>query len=172
MMNYKQALQYFLDLANIKEDDLSFILDFRYNWITLFVIVIIASCLYEAYKDRKTAQEYGRKTYITFAVILSLFAYFVGYMFPKYAYFNNLEYNYNQIITSPYYQNLPDSAKEIMNKGLIDDINHNKHNLEFKTSIRMFECEEILKDVSRELYRLECLENEKHLLEQLETNNN
>ena len=59
-----------------------------------------------------------------------------------------------------------------MNKGLIDDINHNKHNLEFKTSIRMFEFEEILKDVSRELYRLECLENEKHLLEQLETNNN
>lgn len=171
-MNYEQALQYFLNLANIKEDGSSFIFDFRYNWVTLLVIITIAYCLYDAYKDRKTEQEYGRKTYITFAIILSLFAYFIGYMFPKYVYFNNLEYNYNQIITSPYYQNLPDSAKEIMNKGLIEDINDNKHNLEFKTSIRMHKFETILQDVSQELYRLECLENEKHLLEQLETNNN
>lgn len=96
----------------------------------------------------------------------------MGYLAPKNAYFDNIEYNYNTILTSPYYKNLPDSAKEIMNKGLIEDINDNKHNLEFKTSIRMYKFETILKDVSQELYRLECLENEKHLLEQLETNNN
>ena len=36
----------------------------------------------------------------------------------------------------------------------------------------MYKFKTILKDVSDELYRLECLENEKHLLEQLETNNN
>lgn len=95
----------------------------------------------------------------------------MGYLAPKNAYFDNIEYNYNTILTSPYYQNLPDSAKEIMNKGLIEDINDNKHNLEFKTSIRMHKFETILQDVSQELYRLECLENEKHLLEQLETNN-
>lgn len=171
-MNYEQALQYFLDLANIKEDGSSFIFDFRYNWLTLLVIVTIAYFLYDVYKDRKTEQEYGRKTYIIFAIILPLFAYFVGYIFPKIIYFDNLEYNYKTIITSPYYQNLPDSAKEIVNKGLIEDINDNKHNLEFKTSIRMYKFKGILKDVSQELYRLECLENEKYLLEQLETNNN
>lgn len=171
-MNYKQTLQYFLDLANIKEDGSSFIFDFRYNWITLLIIVTIVCVLYNIYKDRKTDQTYGRDAYIALAIILPLYLCFFGYIAPKIIYFGNLEYNYHTIITSPYYQKLPDSAKEIMNKGLIDEINHNKHNLEFKTSIRMFEFEEILKDVSRELYRLECLENEKHLLEQLETNNN
>ena len=171
-MNYEQTLQYFLDLANIKEDGSSFIFNFQYNWVTLLVIITIACLLYNIYKDRKTDQEYGRKTYITFAMILPLFAYFVGYILPKTIYFDNLEYNYNTIITSSYYQSLPDSSKEIMNKRLIEDINDNKHNLEFKTSIKMYKFKTILKDVSDELYRLECLENEKHLLEQLESNNN
>lgn len=171
-MNYEQALQYFLDLANIKEDGSSFIFDFRYNWITLLTIVTIVCVLYNIYKDRKTDKTYGRGAYIVLAIILHLYLYFFGYIGPKIIYFDNLEYNYNTIISSPYYQKLPDSAKEIMNKGLIEDINDNKHNLEFKTSIKMHKFETILRDVSQELYRLECLESEKHLLEQLETNNN
>lgn len=171
-MNYEQALQYFLDLANIKEDGSSFIFDFRYNWVTLLIITNIVCVLYCIYKDRKTYQTYERGAYIALTIILPLYSYCFGYLAPKNVYFDNIEYNYNTILTSPYYQNLPDSAKEIMNKGLIEDINDNKHNLEFKTSIRMHKFETILQDVSDELYRLECLENEKHLLEQLETNNN
>lgn len=123
-------------------------------------------------KVKKNNQNYGIAFYTVLVIILTSFSYFVGYYIPKTGYFGNLEYNYDTIITSSYYQSLPDSAKEIMNKGLIEDINDNKHNLEFKTSIRMHKFETILQDVSDELYRLECLENEKHLLEQLETNNN
>lgn len=171
-MNYKEALQYFLDLANIKEDGSSFIFDFGYNWNIVLVIIAIIYCLYYVYKGQKNNQNYGIAFYTVLVIILTSFSYFVGYYIPKTGYFGNLEYNYDTIITSSYYQSLPDSAKEIMNKGLIEDINDNKHNLEFKTSIRMHKFETILQDVSDELYRLECLENEKHLLEQLETNNN
>lgn len=171
-MNYKESLQYFLDLANIKEDGSSFIFDFGYNWNTALAIISVICCSYYVYKNQKNNRNYGIAFYTVLIIILTSFSYFIGYYIPKTGHFYNLEYNYNTILTSPYYQNLPDSAKEIMNKGLIKDINDNKHNLEFKTSIRMHKFETILQDVSQELYRLECLENEKHLLEQLETTNN
>lgn len=171
-MNYKETLQYFLDLANIKEDGSSFIFDFGYNWNTALVIIAIIYCLCYVYKSQKNNQNYGIAFYTVLVIILTSFSYFVGYYIPKTGYFGNLEYNYDTIITSSYYQSLPDSAKEIMNKGLIEDINDNKYNLKFKTSIKMHKFETILQDVSQELYRLECLESEKYLLEQLETNNN
>lgn len=76
-MNYKQTLQYFLDLANIKEDGSSFIFDFRYNWITLLIIVTIVCVLYNIYKDRKTDQTYGRDAYIALAIILPLYLCFL-----------------------------------------------------------------------------------------------
>ena len=53
-MNYKEALQYFLDLANIKEDGSSFIFDFGYNWNIALVIIAIIYCLYYVYKSQKT----------------------------------------------------------------------------------------------------------------------
>lgn len=133
------------------------------------LLLLLSSIVYTMYiKIKKNNQNYGIAFYTVLVIILTSFSYFVGYYIPKTGYFGNLEYNYDTIITSSYYQSLPDSAKEIMNKGLIEDINDNKHNLEFKTSIKMHKFETILQDVSQELYRLECLENEKHLLEQLE----
>ena len=70
-MNYKEALQYFLDLANIKEDGSSFIFDFRYNWNTALAIIAFIYCSYYVYKNQKNNRNYGIAFYTVLIILLT-----------------------------------------------------------------------------------------------------
>ena len=79
------------------------------------------------------------------------------------------EYEYTEILESPYYQQLSVNFQKIVDDSILADINENKLNNNFKTTIPLFKLEKILRTVDNERYTIERKEQEQETLNKLKS---
>ena len=172
-MNYEEALNYFY---NLKEKTTPFFSIENYDifialvLITLITISILSLGISLIYDDPK-AEDYEKDVKPP-KIITAIFIGFIGLLI-----LSNItaiknektEYEYTEILESPYYQQLSVNLQKIVDDSILADINENKLNNNFKTTIPLFKLEEILRAVDNERDIIERKEQEQKILNKLKS---
>lgn len=181
-MNYEESLDYFYKL---KENATPFFSIENYDIFIALVLIniimisilnlMISAIIYDNQqikyygKDEKPLSEKEKNIFISTAIFIGLainiliLSSFIAIKNEK------TEYEYTEILESPYYQQLSVNFQKIVDDSILADINENKLNNNFKTTIPLFKLEKILRAIDNERDIIELKEQEQETLNKLKS---
>lgn len=181
-MSYEEALDYFYKL---KENTTSFFSIENYDIFIALVLInlimisilnlMISAIIYDAQqieyyeKDANAPTKNEKNIFISGAIFIGLAINIL--ILSSFISIKNeqIEYEYTEILESPYYHQLSANFQKIVDDSILADINKNKLNNNFKTTIPLFKLEKMLRAVDNERDIIERKEQEQEALNKLKS---